>query len=122
MSDESSSDEDFEDFPCEDFFCAFNLSACILACRIVSSFPAIEHAPPFMVDFSGELEELDDSEDFEEMDGTEELVFIETCSGCCFPSTSCVDGFVAVNRECGWCRQHLGMEVTRCPLFISKDL
>jgi hypothetical protein len=75
-----------------------------------------------MVDFSGELEELDDSEDFEELDGSEELVFIETCSGCCFPSTSCVDGFVAVNRECGWCRQHLGMEVTRCPLFNSKDL
>jgi hypothetical protein len=55
-----------------------------------------------MVGFSGELEELDDSEDFEELDGSEELVFIETCSGCCFPSTSCVDGFVAVNGECGW--------------------
>ncbi len=75
-----------------------------------------------MVGISGELEELDDSEDFEELDGSEERVFIETCSGCCSPSTSCVDGYVAVNGECGWCMQHLGMEVTRCPLFISKDL
>ena len=75
-----------------------------------------------MVGFSEELEELDDSDDFEELDGSEELVLIETCSGCCSPSTLGVNGFVAVNGECGWCMQHLGMEVTRCPLFISKDL
>jgi hypothetical protein len=35
----------------------------------------------------GELEELDDSEDFEELDNSEELVLIETCSGCCSSST-----------------------------------
>ena len=75
-----------------------------------------------MVDFSGELEELDDSEDFEELDGSEELVFIETCSGCCFPSTSCVNCFVAVNRECGWCRQHLGMKEDWCPNLSSNNL
>ena len=75
-----------------------------------------------MVGILRELEELDDSEDFEELDGSEELVLIETCSGCCSPSTSGADGFVAVNGECGWCMQHLGMKVIRCPLFISKDL
>jgi uncharacterized metal-binding protein len=47
------------------------------------------------------LEELDDPEDFEEMDDSEELVLIETCSGCCFSSTLGVDGFVALNGECG---------------------
>jgi hypothetical protein len=30
----------------------------------------------------GELEELDNSEDFEELDDSEELVLVETCSGC----------------------------------------
>jgi hypothetical protein len=39
----------------------------------------------------GELEELDDSEDFEELDDSEELVLIETCSGCCSSSTLDVD-------------------------------
>jgi hypothetical protein len=75
-----------------------------------------------MVGISGELEELDDSEDFEEMNDSEELVLSETCSGCCFSSTLGFDGFVAVNGECGWCMQHLGMKVTQCPLFISKNL
>ena len=54
-----------------------------------------------MVGISGELEELDDSEDFEELDDSEELVLIETCSGCCSSSTLGDDGFVALNGECG---------------------
>ncbi len=40
-----------------------------------------------MVGNSGELEELDDFENFEELDNSEELVLIETCSGCCSSST-----------------------------------
>jgi hypothetical protein len=75
-----------------------------------------------MVGILGELEELDDSEDFEELDDSEELVLIETCSGCCSASTLGVDGFVAVNGECGWCMQHLGIKVTRCPNLSSKIL
>ncbi len=75
-----------------------------------------------MVGLLGELEELDDSEDCEELDDSEKLVLIETCSGCCSPSTSGVDGFLAVNGECGWCMQHLGMKVIPCPLFISNNL
>jgi hypothetical protein len=98
LSNESSSDEDFEN----NFFQRW---ACILA-WIAFTFPDTEHARPFPVGILEELEELDDSEDFEELDDFEEFVLIEICSGCCFPSTLDVDGFAAVNRECGWCTQH----------------
>jgi hypothetical protein len=64
-----------------------------------------------------ELEELDDSED-----DSEELVLIEKYSGCCSSSTLDVDGFVAVNGECGWCTQHLRIVVKLCPCLCSNAI